>query len=140
MAKRLRTRALAQPHPTNIDGFPVAFEELDLPLSSLDATKQDTYHNHHWFYTRREMGQLALTQTLRDLAAYQTVTAKDIHSVYHMLYLPPKLPSPRRMMDRVDKAFTTGELLRYGSASLPTYGRISGAIYAACLDDYARMN
>lgn len=115
-----------RPYP--LDGAqPVPYECT--PLGRLDSrynlNKETSFNNHHYIFTARKMGNLAITQTWRDLAKNQVVMPKDIHSELHQMYDPPEVPDLRQIYDYVDLAYMNGEMLRYGSARAPIYKPIS---------------
>lgn len=131
---------LSRELPT-INGFPVDPSELDLPVTMLNPDRQESYNNHHMCWTARRMGLLAITQTWRDMAKNQHVLPRDVHAVFHDRYDPPKdLPDLTALMDEIDEAYQTGALLRFGSASTPSYNVISEARYRAIQDEYNRLH
>jgi hypothetical protein len=82
MGNRIR---LTREYPTN-NGVPIPFHELDLPVSTLDLTKPESFNNHHGNFTARTFGRLAISQTFRDLAIFQYVTPRDVHALAHDRY------------------------------------------------------
>jgi hypothetical protein len=78
---------------------------------------------------------------MRDMDEHQLVMSKESHSILHDRYDPPRdLPSFYDMMEYVDDAFMQGKLLRYGSASNPTYRTITPQLRRACMDEYSQYN
>jgi hypothetical protein len=121
----------------NYNGVPAPFYELELPLSVLDLDKQENYNNHHWCFTARAFGVLAISQTFRDLSIFQSVEAKDRHGMAHYLYEPPKqMPSLIDMVDIIDEQRAQGGLLRYGSARFPTYKAITPELWSTLMNEY----
>lgn len=107
------------------EGLPIPISELELPESRLNPNKKKSFNNHHSLWTARAMSRLVLSQTLRDLEAYQDVMPIDNHDWIHAEYEPPKMPSVDVMYDRLMMAYELGERLRLGSAWNPTFKLIS---------------
>lgn len=61
------------------------------------------------------MGELVLTQTLRNLSDYQDVLHKDVHQAIHDRYEPPEIQL-EAAYERVWQAYEEDEPLRLGSA------------------------
>lgn len=131
---------LSRELPT-INGFPVDPSELGLPRTELNPDRQDSYNNHHMIWTARRMAQLVITQTWRDLAKNQHVMPRDVHAVFHDRYDPPRdLPDLTALMDEIDEAYQSGALLRYGSASTPSYNVITESRYRTIQAEYNRLH
>lgn len=101
-------------YPTR-DGLPLPPSELDLQPSRLkDRPENRSLHHHNW--PARRMGRLLISQTLRDLEYEQTFMPNDQHNLgayaLHTLYEPPEPASLIQMMDRLDIARETGEMMR----------------------------
>ena len=124
----------------NRDGWPVHPRELELPHTTLDPGKIESFNNHHRFWTRKNMGRLVTTQTLRDLEDSQTILPKDTHAIYHALYTPPPLPSMSDMMERLQDAYDAEELLRYGSAREPQYKVFGHELWELVKKEYDERN
>jgi hypothetical protein len=124
----------------NINGIPIAFEELQLPASHLDLTKDDNFNNHHGAHTARMFGRSAISQTFRDLAIFQDVIPKDTHALAHRLYEPIlHLPNEAVMLDVIDEQRAQNGLLRYGSARFPTYKAIDDNLWSYLLQEYQEV-
>lgn len=130
---------LSREYPT-VNGFPVNPYELDLPAPRYGEGRQAEFNNHHLAFTRARMGLFVLTQTMRDMDENQIVMPKDVHSVLHDRYDPPsEIPSLYDLMDYIDDSYAQGKLLRYGSASNPTYKTITPQLRRACMDEYGQL-
>lgn len=137
MSNRLR---LTREYPTN-NGVPVPFHELDLPVSTLDLTKPESFNNHHGNFTARSFGRLAISQTFRDLAIFQYVTPRDTHAIAHDRYEPSRrLPDLETMMEIIDEQRAQNGLLRYGSANFPRYKGISEDLIRTLNLEYNQIN
>ena len=136
-----RAPRLTREYPTFGNGVPIPFHELGLPQSNLDLTRQDSFNNHHWCFTAREFGRLAITQTFRDLAAFQSVEPKDTHMLAHYLFdQPKKKPELITMMDIIDQQRAVNGLLRYGSANHPIYKGIDDELWHTLNMEYNYLN
>lgn len=132
-------KRLPREYPT-VNGFPVHPLELDLPAPRFNEGRQIDFNNHHLAFTARRMGQLVLTQTMRDLDEFQLVMPKETHAILHDRYEPPRhIPTLYDLMNHIDDAFEAGKLLRYGSAHNPMYKTITPALLRACKDEYDRL-
>lgn len=98
-------------YPTR-NGISIPSSELDLPETRLDLSQGFTENTHHLEFTRRSMGRLLITQTLRDLSGLQEIQPLDVHAYLHKAYEPPKFPTLRQAMGRLMIARDTGEKLR----------------------------
>ena len=98
-------------YPTH-EHFPISPDELHLPESQLDPFSERSYNLHHGLYSRNMMAKLALSDTCRNLEAYQWVMLKDQHVELHRRYEPTPVPPLRVMMERIDEAVANGEKLR----------------------------
>jgi hypothetical protein len=127
---------ITREYPTN-NGIPVPFHEIDLPMSQLDLTKQESMNNHHGAYTAHMFGRLAISQTFRDLNCFQDVTPKDVHAITHDRFEPPThLPDLITMLDIIDEQRLQNGLLRYGSAHHPTYKGITQELWHTLMEEY----
>lgn len=94
-------------YPVNSDGMPIPTIELELRPST---TKGESLHHLH--YNARFYGRFIMTQTLRDLECDQELMRNDQHNLgkycLHALYSPPKPPTPRQTMDRLEYAKLSG--------------------------------
>lgn len=99
-----------RPYPTR-GGLPIHPRELDIPSTLYTGLE----NNHHHCFTLARMSNFLVTQTLRDLEAYQTVMDVAQHNWLHDRFSQPTL-SLNSAYDRVHEAYDDGELLRLGSA------------------------
>lgn len=113
-----------RPYPTR-NGLAVPTCEVDLPESRLNLRNPKNFNNHHLEFSRRTFGKSALLMTLRDLEFMQEALPMDVHNMgrlnLHNIYSPPKLPTPRQAMDRIDQAYETDERLKIWNAELKQY-------------------
>ena len=116
------------PYPTR-HGLPVPLGEVDIPTTRWDGDHYE--NNHHLAWTAREMGKLAITQSLRDLEAYQSVVPIAQHVSLHKTYSPPNI-SLESAYDRVHEAYDNEEYLRLGTAHNFVLAPITPAIIAQC--------
>lgn len=86
------------------NGIAVPVWELSLPDSQEERT-----NNHHNEWTARRMGELAVTQYLRDLERHQYVMPVDTHAYLHRLYEPPELPTEEQAAREIIDAHDKGE-------------------------------
>ena len=128
-----------RPYPAR-GAYPVDPLELGLPATDLDISLNSNVNNHHLWWTARSMGRLLITQTLRDLDANQRVMPIDTHKVLHYIYGPPEMPDIHDVMDVIDEAYETHQLLRYGSALSPKYRSITSVLYRQIQEEYNQMN
>ena len=98
-------------YPTR-NGIAIPPYELSLPGSRLDLGNTRNFNNHHNEWTRRTMGRLTVTQTLRDLARLQFILPKDVHERLHRTYEPPMLPTIAQAIDEIMDAYENGESLK----------------------------
>lgn len=106
-------------YPTR-EGISIPITELELPPSELDLSIPHNFNNHHHEWTRRRMGDFAITQTLRDLERHQSVMPRDVHDWLHRAYDPPVFPTVEQAMREVMDAYDNNELLK---VYLPEEGR-----------------
>lgn len=97
-------------YPTRF-GISIPSSELELPTTRLDLSQEYTTNNHHMEWSRRNMGQFLITQTLRDLHLMQEELPIDVHSYLHKIYEPPQFPTIKQAMTRVVLAMERGEQL-----------------------------
>ena len=83
------------------------------------------------------MGKLVVTQTLRDLEAYQDVMPIDQHDWIHHEYEAPQIEL-QSAFDRVMQAYDLNERLRLGPAWKPTYKAISDERLTRIKQEYDR--
>lgn len=124
----------------NRDGWPIHPRELSLPKTNLDPTNIYSYNNHHRFWPARHLGKFVIGQTLRDLEDSQVVMPKDVHKAYHDRYEPAPLPDLHEVMQRLDDAYHTEELLRYGSAREPRYEVFGAELWELVKKEYDERN
>jgi hypothetical protein len=98
-------------YPTE-NGLPLSTSEIRLPASHLNPELRASYNNHHLEFTRRAMGRLLITKTLRDLEFMQEDMLRDAHAELHRIFSPPEAPTLLQAMDRIDVAVETGEHLK----------------------------
>lgn len=118
-------------YPTR-NGLPISPFELDLP-----ASRERRRNNHHSAWTASVMSRLAVTQTFRDLEAYQDIMPLDQHNWIHHEYEPPRIDL-QAVFDRVMQAYDLSERLRLGSAFKPVYKPISDEKLAKIKREYDR--
>lgn len=123
------------PYPCHRGVF-VPVYELSLPPSRLNPERQTNYNNHHFAFTARRMGRLLITSTWRDLMTNQQVMPKDSHVALHQRYDPPVLPELHDIMNTLDDAYQSNQLLRYGSASHPEYQAITASLMQRIKAEY----
>lgn len=97
------------PYPTR-GGLPIHPDELEMPT----VYTRGRENNHHLCYNSKTMGRLILTQTLRDLEAYQSRMLVEQHDLLHSRYDEPII-NLQSAYDRVHEAYDDGEKLRRGS-------------------------
>lgn len=98
-------------YPTR-NGIAVPPHELDLPPSELDLGRFENFNTHHWEFTRRAMGQFAITQTLRDLERLQSSLPKDVHQELHRRFDAPVFPTAYQAASEIMDAHEQGENVR----------------------------
>lgn len=86
--------------------------ELGLPESNLDLELPQNFNNHHNAWTRRRMGEFAITQTFRDLARHQFLMPRDTHANLHLMFDPPKFPTLEQAMGEVMEAYEAKEMMK----------------------------
>lgn len=98
-------------YPTR-EGISIHPHEISLPDSHLNLNIARNFNNHHHEWTRKKMGQFALTRTLRDLSRHQSLIPRDVHQWLHDRYEPPVFPTPAQAMHEVMNAYANHERLR----------------------------
>lgn len=127
---------LTREYPT-IGGIPVDPKELNLPASRLDLDYQGNFNNHHWNFTKRQFGALAIAQTFRNLDRFQTVLPRDTHQELHRRFEPVKhLPDLVTMLDVIDEERQNNGLIKLGSANNPIYQPISPELFHDLMLEY----
>ena len=130
-------KRLSREVPTTHGGIPVDIRELEMPETMMDIDHQYEVNNHHRMWQKQLFARFAISQTFRDLDIHQLVLPKDTHNTFHALYDPiTTLPDPVAMLDIIDEQRAVNGLLRYGSASNPTYKRISPELWSVLMAEY----
>lgn len=93
-------------YPTDESGFPIPVQETDIPYL-------ESGHNevHHLAFYRRTFGELAISQTFRDLKSNQLLMPSRSHGLLHQLYDGIRLPPVANMLDYIEHAQYTGDKL-----------------------------
>lgn len=111
-------------YPTR-KGIAVPTYEVRLPVSRLDTSSIRNYNIHHLEFPRKAMGKNALTLTLMNLTTMQEPLPMDIHNMgkynLHSIYGPPRFPTPKEVMDRLDDAYYGNEMLHTWNQSTLSY-------------------
>lgn len=105
-------------YPTR-EGIAVPIFELDLPETRYSWDRYTNNHHNEW--TAKRMGQLVVTQCLRDLARHQFVMPTDVHSWLHTAYDPPEMPCEEQAAKEVIDAYENGEQFKRYSHQDSTY-------------------
>lgn len=107
-------------YPTR-NGIAVPVFEINLPSSTVDPENPDNFNNHHNEWTRRRMGELSVTQALRDLERHQFVMPIDVHNWLHANYSQPEMPTTQQAAIEVIDAYDKGEQFRLYEPSSESY-------------------
>lgn len=119
-----------RPYPTDYVGVPIPPEELGFEIG-----QRREWNNHHLAYFRRSFGQLAISQTFRDLELMQREMPVTEHRRLHGLYTGIQVPSLLTMMDIID-----GERLSGGQLKIYDDTRERGDRYVLSQISQARWN
>jgi len=122
-------------YPTDSRGLVVPSSEFFTPYTH----RPNRINNHHMWFTARTMSRFLITQTLRDLDAYQEQIPVTTHDWVHSEYEPPRIPVMSVLMDRLDEAHETGEQLRKGSAHHPLYEPFTDERWTFINKEYSQL-
>jgi hypothetical protein len=132
-----RRLVFVKPYPVDSEGLPIHPRELDLPQSTLNPNRPQNFNNHHFAFTARRFGRLAISQTFRDLDINQMVMPKDVHGELHREYNEMKyMPHLATMLEVIEAQRFVPEALRYGSANSPLYRDITDELWKQLLLEY----
>jgi hypothetical protein len=93
-------------YPTDENGFAVPVQETCVPY--IESEKIEI---HHYNFYSKCFGQLAISQTFRDLRSQQTPMTSPSHMRLHQLYQGIQLPPVANMLDYIEAAQYTGDKL-----------------------------
>lgn len=127
------------------DGFPIPSRELmgflgfDMEDLSMDYMNSRSWNNHHRLFPRATMARFVMTQTLRDLETYQDPIAVQVHTELHRRYFPPELPAVAVIMERLEAAYESKELLQLGSFQNPIFQPITYESWHQINEEYTNL-
>jgi hypothetical protein len=109
-----------QPYPVDQRGFPIHPQELRLWTSPEDKSRP--INNHHLNFTRRMFAVHAISQTFRDLDAWQVPMYVSEHNALHRSYEPlRRMPETRLMMEEIELQRLVGGLLKVAAVEGTPY-------------------
>lgn len=72
-------------------------------------------------FFRKRFGEMAISQTFRDLESFQLEMGVDEHKLLHQLYTGIKVPNPALMLERIEEEQALGNMLKVKSSSTNQY-------------------
>ena len=123
------------------EGISVPVTEIELPKSHLNPDKEGNFNNHHNEWTRKRMGEFAITRTLRDLSRHQFVIPKDTHDYIHRNFGAPEFPTIEQAMKEVMDAYDDMEDMRVYLIDQKRYVDVPLGFHQIreCRDEYDRL-
>lgn len=120
----------------SIHGVGVSPLDIWLPESQLDPEINKNYNNHHTAFYARMYGGFLLSRVFHDLASNQTYMLRDVHAWLHEYYGPPEKPTPLEMVDAIEEAWETSQVLQIRQSGGYFQRPLDTSIRNLCVDDY----
>jgi hypothetical protein len=123
-----------RPYPTNNLGFAIDPRELGL----FEFNTGEPENNHHKAFYRRRFGELAISQTFRDLESQQVSMVVREHDRLHRLFGGIAIPPLNNMLTRIEQGRETGEKLKVwdGYSKRYVYHDITAVHWSTLLAEY----
>ena len=122
-------------YPT-IHGVAISPLDIWLPESNLNPEKDKNYNNHHTEYYARMYGDFLLSRVFHDLASNQIYMLRDVHEWLHQQYGAPKMPTPIEMLETIEQAWATNQVLQLRKPGGYYQRPIDTLLMQDCIDDY----
>lgn len=133
---------MTREYPTR-NGIPIDPYEIGLGVEVMGYTERVTNHHNAWparVYERMGGSGLLLMELFRDCDGNQKVMWASAHNQgkqsLHALYEPPRPPTIEQAMDFVVGEYEGGRMLKYGTARLPEYKKITPRMMKVVTREY----
>lgn len=121
-----------KPYPVDNQGFPIDPREL----GQFDFITAERRSNHHLNFYRRKFGELAISQTFRDLESEQLPMPVSQHDKLHRLYSGIEIPPLMNMLTRIEQAREAGEQLKIWTQGGYVFHPITAVHWATLMAEY----
>jgi len=124
--------SVERPYPVDNYGFPIDPHEL----GQFAFNTGEVENNHHLSYYRRRFGQLAISQTFRDLEGEQLLMPVSQHNKLHRMYSGIQIPPLMNMLTRIEQAREAGEHLKIWTQGGYVFHPITAVHWSTLMAEY----